>query len=102
MIKNLSIKCVKGQKIGDSLLKLDDGNLLSIYPDTFYNKGLKGFWMVKRIGDWLKILKFLRAWAMSAVAYTPTPPNPQNLKVWKFPHYWGYIKVNKNLTCKPF
>lgn len=59
--ENLSIKCVKGQKIGDSLLELDNGNFLSIYPDTFYDRGLKGFWMIKKIGDWLKILKFLRA-----------------------------------------
>ena len=61
MKKTISIKCVKGQKIGDSLLKLDNGNLLSIYPDAFYDRGLEGFWMLKRIGDWLKILKFLRA-----------------------------------------
>ena len=61
MRENLSIKCVKGQKLGDSLLKLDNGNLLSIYPDIFYDRGLKGFWMIKKIGDWLKILKFLRA-----------------------------------------
>lgn len=61
MRENLSIKCVKGQKVGDSLLKLEDGVLLPIYPDTFYDRGLNGFWMLKRIGDWLKILKFLRA-----------------------------------------
>lgn len=71
MIKNLSIKCVKGQKIGDSLLLLDNGNLLSIYPDIFYDRGLEGFWMVKRVGDWLKILKFLRAKRAIAQPHQP-------------------------------
>ena len=61
MRNKLSIKCVKGQKVGDSLILLENGNLQPIYPDTFYDRGLKGFWMIKRIGDWLKILKFLRA-----------------------------------------
>ena len=57
----LSIKCVKGQKIGDSLLLVDNGELLSIYPDTFYNRNVEGFWMLKRIDDRFKIIKFLRA-----------------------------------------
>lgn len=57
----LSIKCVKGQKIGDSLLMLEDNNLLSIYPDTFYERGIEGYWMLKKAGNWLEILKFLRA-----------------------------------------
>ena len=96
MRENLSIKCVKGQKIGDSLLKLDNGNLLSIYPDTFYDRGLKGFWMIKRIGNWLKILKFLRAWAMSAVAHTLTLPFSIKLKIEKiFPLLGLYIRQQK-------
>lgn len=57
----LGIKCVLGQKVGDSLLILEDGNLLPIYPDTFYNQDIQGYWMLKRIGNWWKILKFLRA-----------------------------------------
>lgn len=61
MQEKLSIKCVKGRKVGDSLLKLENGVLLPIYPDIFYNRELEGYWMLKRIGSWWKILKFLRA-----------------------------------------
>lgn len=57
----LSIKCVKGQKIGDSLLMLENNSLLSIYPDTFYERGIEGYWMLKKVGNWLEILRFLRA-----------------------------------------
>lgn len=56
----LSVICVKGQKVGDSLLILENGNPLSIYPDIFYDKNIEGYWMLKRIGDWWKILRFLR------------------------------------------
>ena len=38
MRNKLSIKCVKGQKVGDSLILLENGNLQPIYPDTFYNR----------------------------------------------------------------
>ena len=96
MRENLSIKCVKGRKVGDSLLKLEDGALLPIYPDTFYDRGLKGFWMIKKIGDWLKILKFLRAWAMSAVAHTLTLPFSIKLKIEKiFPLLGLYTSQQK-------
>ena len=96
MRENLSIKWVKGQKIGDSLLKLDNGNLLSVYPDTFYDRGLEGFWMIKRIGDWLRILKFLRAWAMSAVAQVYTSPFSIKPKIEKiFPLLGLYISQQK-------
>lgn len=57
----LTIKCILGQKVGDSLIRDENGNLISIYPDTFYEKGIKGYWMLKRVGDWQKILKFMRA-----------------------------------------
>lgn len=58
---NLTIKCVLGQKIGDSLIRDEDGNLLSIYPDTFYERNVLGYWQLKRAGDWLIVLRFLRA-----------------------------------------
>lgn len=53
------IKCIYGTKIGDSLIRNEDGSLQSIYPDTFYQRGIAGYWMLKRIGDWWKIIKFL-------------------------------------------
>lgn len=53
------IKCIRGTKVGDSLIRNEDGSLQSIYPDTFYPKGIIGYWMLKRIGDWWKILKVL-------------------------------------------
>lgn len=53
------IKCIRGTKVGDSLIRNEDGSLQSIYPDTFYSKGIIGYWMLKRIGDWWKILKVL-------------------------------------------
>lgn len=57
----LTIKCILGQKVGDSLIRDENGNLISIYPDTFYERGIKGYWMLKRMGDWWIILKFIRA-----------------------------------------
>ena len=53
------IKCVHGSKIGDSLIRTDDGNLQSIYPDTFYPRNVSAYWMLKRIGNWWKIIKVL-------------------------------------------
>lgn len=52
------IKCIRGTKIGDSLIRNEDGSLQSIYPDTFYPKST-GYWMLKRIGNWWKIIKVL-------------------------------------------
>ena len=60
MRNKLSRKCVKGQKIGDSLILLENGNLQPIYPDTFYNRFVEAYWMLKRIGNTWKILKFLK------------------------------------------
>lgn len=53
------IKCIYGTKVGDSLIRNEDGSLQSIYPDTFHPTGTTGYWMLKRIGDWWKILKVL-------------------------------------------
>lgn len=53
------IICVYATKIGDSLLRDEEGNLLLIHPDTFYERGLKGYWMLKRIGSNWKILRVL-------------------------------------------
>lgn len=60
MRNKLSIKCVKGQKIGDSLIRTEDGNLQSIYPDTFYTRNVNGYWMLKEMGYEWRIVKFLR------------------------------------------
>ena len=53
------IKCVYATKIGDSLLRDEEGSLLSIYPNTFYEKGIEGYWMLKRIGDFWVIERVL-------------------------------------------
>lgn len=53
------IICVHGTKIGDSLLRDEVGNLLFLYPDTFYIKGIIGYWMLKRVGTRWQILKVL-------------------------------------------
>lgn len=60
MRNKLSIKCVKGQKVGDSLIQLEDESLQPIYPDTFYNRFIKAYWMLKRVGDTWIILKVLK------------------------------------------
>lgn len=54
-----TIICVYATKIGDSLLRDEEGNLITIYPDLFYEKSLKGFWMLKKIGGWWKIIRYL-------------------------------------------
>ena len=57
--KNFTIKCILATKIGDSLLRDEEGNLLPIYPDTFYEKGIKGYWMLKQIGMTWVILRVM-------------------------------------------
>lgn len=47
-------------KLGDSLLRDEVGNPILIHPDTFYEKGYEGYWMLKKIGNNWKIIKFLR------------------------------------------
>lgn len=54
------IICVKGTKIGDSLIRDEDGNLLSLYPDTFYPRFTVAYWMLKDLGDRWQILKYLK------------------------------------------
>ena len=53
------IKCVYATKIGDSLLRDEEGVLLSIYPDTFYERGIKGYWMLKQVGNFWVIVRVL-------------------------------------------
>lgn len=54
------IRCILAVKLGDSLFRDDEGNLQTTYPDTFYEKGLYGFWQLKLIGENWKIIRFLR------------------------------------------
>ena len=54
------IKCIRGIKVGDSLLRTEDGDLQPIFPDTFYPRKLNAYWMLKRIGEWWKVIKILR------------------------------------------
>ena len=56
-----SIKCVYATKIGDSLLRDEEGSLILIHPDTFYDRGVSGYWMLKKIGSNWKILRVLIA-----------------------------------------
>lgn len=53
------IICVKGYKVGDSLIREEDGSLLPVYPDTFYPRNVLGYWNLKRIGNYWVIIKVL-------------------------------------------
>lgn len=55
------IVCVKGIKVGDSLIRDEEGNLLFLYPDTFYPRFTMAYWMLKDLGDRWQILKYLKA-----------------------------------------
>lgn len=61
IMNKLIIKCVLGEKIGDSLIRTEDGNLQLIFPDTFYPRNVKAFWQLHKVGYTWEILKFLRA-----------------------------------------
>ncbi len=54
------MKCILGQKIGDSLILDDDGNLQSIYPDVFYSRNMYAYWQLKKMGDFWVIVKVFR------------------------------------------
>ena len=53
------IKCIYGMKIGDSLIRNEDGSLQSIYPETFYRRNALGYWMIKKVDNWCVVLKVL-------------------------------------------
>lgn len=53
------IKCIYGMKIGDSLIRNEDGSLQSIYPETFYRRNALGYWMIKKVDNWWMVLKVL-------------------------------------------
>ena len=50
--------CVLAKKIGDSLLELSSGELLSIYPDFHYERGTMGFFLLRKFGTRKNIVKF--------------------------------------------
>jgi hypothetical protein len=53
------IKCILATKVGDSLLCEDDGSLQPIYPNTFYEVGIKAYWMLKLIGNYWIVVRVL-------------------------------------------
>lgn len=53
-------KTVKGKKIGDSIIQLENGDLQFIYPDTFYKQEVMGFWLLKTLGRVYTIERFLK------------------------------------------
>ena len=54
------IRCVKAKKIGDSLLRDEDGSLISILPDTFYDVDDRwGYWQLLKYPYTYKILRVL-------------------------------------------
>lgn len=52
--------CVLAKKIGDSLLELSSGELLSVYPDFHYERGIKGFFLLRKFDTRKIIVKFRR------------------------------------------
>lgn len=54
------IKCVYGEKIGDTVIRDDDGNLCFVYSDHTYPIGWECYWCLKRIGYTWKIIDTLR------------------------------------------
>ena len=52
--------CVLAKKIGDSLLELSSGELLSIYPDFHYERGIMGFFLLRKFGTRKIVVKFRR------------------------------------------
>ena len=52
--------CVLAKKIGDSLLELSSGELLSVYPDFHYERGIKGFFLLRKFGTRKIVVKFRR------------------------------------------
>lgn len=55
------VKCIYGEKILDCCLRDEDGNLVFIYPETFYPKGEIGYWQLKQWLNGWKVINFLRA-----------------------------------------
>lgn len=55
----LTIKCIYGTKLGDSILIDEDGSIVPIHPDTFYEVNLSGYWELKKVGMKWEILRVL-------------------------------------------
>lgn len=56
----MRFSCVKGEKIGDSLIRKEDGSLLSIYPDSFYERNTIGYFLLRKVGDIRVLIRVLR------------------------------------------
>lgn len=45
------IICIKGQKIGDSVILTESGKLQCIWPETFYPRNVEAYFMLKQRGN---------------------------------------------------
>lgn len=53
-------KVIKGFKVGDSLIRDELGNLFSVFPDTFYERNIEMYFLLRKyLGTW-KIVKAIR------------------------------------------
>jgi hypothetical protein len=53
------LKCIIGKKLGDSILKTEDGSLISIYPNQSYPLQKTGCWLLQPEGQFYTIQKVL-------------------------------------------
>ena len=53
------IRCFLGKKVGDSLIELDNGDLLSIIPDLLYQRDVWMYFMLKEAYNTRKILRVI-------------------------------------------
>lgn len=54
-------KCIKGEKIGFTLIRDDEGKLIHIIRNAGYVNWLKGYWLLEKTMSGLKIVKFLKS-----------------------------------------
>ena len=58
---NISHKCIKGEKIGYSLIRDDEGKLNLIQHHYGYPNWFKGYWLLKKTSLGWKIVKFMKS-----------------------------------------
>lgn len=55
----LLTKTILATKIGDTILRTEDGSLIYVFEDTHYQRNLFGYWLLMYINYKWQIVRFL-------------------------------------------
>jgi hypothetical protein len=50
---------VRGKKLNSTSILKDGGGIVPVFEDTFHPNGREGFWLLKKVGNWWVIAKYI-------------------------------------------